>query len=76
MYEMIQAHGRTDVYLYYANVISDHERIVEYWILEEEWSKAIEIINRQVSHCSTRIWILLMGTISQILNFTTSSAQC
>ena len=49
MYELIQGHGRTDLFLYYATTIGDFERVVEHWILEEEWSKAIDVINRQVS---------------------------
>lgn len=48
VYELIQGHGRTDMYLYYATVVGDFERVVEHWIMEEEWSKAIDIINRQV----------------------------
>jgi len=49
MYELIQGHGRTDLFLYYATTIGDFERVVEHWILEEEWSKAIDVINRQVN---------------------------
>lgn len=52
VYELIQGHGRTDMYLYYANAIGDYERVVEHWIMEEEWTKAIEVINRQVSRVS------------------------
>ena len=59
MYELIQGHGRTDLFLYYATTIGDFERVVEHWILEEEWSKVIDVINRQVNvpqkyelHCS------------------------
>jgi len=51
-YELIQGHGRTDMYLHYATVIGDFERVVEHWIMEEEWSKAIDVVNRQVSLCS------------------------
>ncbi|KAF8167767.1 DigA protein [Crassisporium funariophilum] len=47
VYELIQGHGRTDMYLYYATTIGDFERVIEHWILEEEWLKAIEIISRQ-----------------------------
>ncbi|TFK36843.1 DigA protein [Crucibulum laeve] len=47
VYELIQGHGRTDMYLYYATVIGDFERVIEHWILEEQWSKALEVINRQ-----------------------------
>lgn len=41
------------MYLYYATAISDFERVIEHWIVEEEWLKGIESINRQVrgSHC-------------------------
>ncbi|KAL0579371.1 tethering complex subunit [Marasmius crinis-equi] len=46
-YELIQGHGRTDMYLHYATVIGDSERVIEHWIMEEEWSKAIEVLNRQ-----------------------------
>ncbi|KAI0321128.1 Pep3/Vps18/deep orange family-domain-containing protein [Amylostereum chailletii] len=49
VYELIQGHGRTDMYLHYASIIGDNERVVEHWILEEEWSKANEIISRQSS---------------------------
>ncbi|KAF5384929.1 hypothetical protein D9615_001406 [Tricholomella constricta] len=47
VYELIQGHGRIDMYLYYANAIGDFQRVIEHWILEEDWLKAIEAINRQ-----------------------------
>ncbi|KAH9947912.1 Pep3/Vps18/deep orange family-domain-containing protein [Amylocystis lapponica] len=47
VYELIQGHGRMDMYLHYATVIGDLERVVEHWVMEEEWTKAIEVINRQ-----------------------------
>ncbi|KAI0652186.1 Pep3/Vps18/deep orange family-domain-containing protein [Trametes meyenii] len=47
VYELIQGHGRTDMYLHYATVIGDFERVVEHWVMEEEWTKAIDVINRQ-----------------------------
>ncbi|KIY70145.1 hypothetical protein CYLTODRAFT_488298 [Cylindrobasidium torrendii FP15055 ss-10] len=46
-YDLIQSHGRTDMYLHYATVIGDYERVVEHWILEEDWAKAIGTIDRQ-----------------------------
>ncbi|KAI0931908.1 hypothetical protein AcW1_000818 [Taiwanofungus camphoratus] len=47
VYELIQGHGRVDMYLHYATVVGDFERVVEHWILEEAWTKAIDVINRQ-----------------------------
>ncbi|KAJ7596930.1 Pep3/Vps18/deep orange family-domain-containing protein [Mycena floridula] len=47
VYELIQGHGRTDMYLHFATVIGDHDRVIEHWIMEEEWSNAITVINRQ-----------------------------
>ncbi len=49
VYELIQGHGRTDMYLHYATVVGDFERVVEHWIMEEEWTKAIDVITRQAS---------------------------
>lgn len=59
VYELILGHGRTDMYLHYATVISDLERVVEHWIMEEEWAKAIDVINRQVRAVVTHQWISL-----------------
>ncbi|KAL1748553.1 Pep3/Vps18/deep orange family-domain-containing protein [Schizophyllum fasciatum] len=47
VYELIQGHGRTDMYLFYATTIGDFERVVQHWTLEEEWAKAIDVISRQ-----------------------------
>lgn len=49
IYELIQGHGRTDMYLHYATVVGDCERVIEHWILEEQWTKAIDVLNGQVS---------------------------
>jgi hypothetical protein len=49
VYELIQGHGRTDMYLHYATAVGDFERVIAHWILEEKWTKAIDALNRQVS---------------------------
>ena len=48
VYELIQGHGRTDMYLHYAAVIGDYARVVEHWVMEEDWLKAIDTLSRQV----------------------------
>lgn len=55
VYELIQGHGRTDMYLHFATVIGDFQRVIEHWILEDEWTKAIDVINRQVCSDSFNI---------------------
>lgn len=47
VYELIQGHGRTDLYLFFAELNKDWGKIVEHWIAEEQWDKAIEILSRQ-----------------------------
>ncbi|KAH8102501.1 Pep3/Vps18/deep orange family-domain-containing protein [Cristinia sonorae] len=47
IYELIEGHGRTDMYLHFATVIEDFERVIEHYIMEEQWSKAIETLNSQ-----------------------------
>ncbi|GJJ08739.1 hypothetical protein Clacol_002958 [Clathrus columnatus] len=54
IYDLIHSHGRIDMYLYYATVVGDFERVIEHWVMEEEWSKAIGILNRQVNGITTR----------------------
>lgn len=49
VYELILSHGRTDLYLFYANLNRDHGKVVEHWVTEENWLKAIDTLNRQVS---------------------------
>lgn len=36
------------MYLHYATVIGDYGRVVEHWVMEEDWLKAIDTLNRQV----------------------------
>lgn len=49
------------MYLYFATAIGDFERVIEYWIVEEEWLKAIESMNRQVcTSCCSFYMIYLM----------------
>ena len=48
VYELIRGHGRNDIYIFYATIVGDFTRVVEHWILEEEWAKAIDVISRQV----------------------------
>ncbi|THG99900.1 hypothetical protein EW026_g2533 [Hermanssonia centrifuga] len=47
IYELIEGHGRTDMYLHYAMVIGDFVRVIEYRIMVEEWTKALDVISRQ-----------------------------
>lgn len=48
MYELIQSHGRTDVYLFFAGLGRDFALVMEHWVTEEKWSEAIDVLNRQV----------------------------
>lgn len=49
MYELILSHGRTEVLLHYASVVGDYYRVIEHYIMNEEWAKAVDQMNRQVS---------------------------
>jgi hypothetical protein len=49
VYELVLSHGRTDVFLHYATTIGDFERVVEHYVMNEEWLKAVDVLNRQVN---------------------------
>lgn len=55
------------MYLYYATTIGDFKRVIEHWIIEEEWVKAIEVISRQVTISVTHLPLssLLMELLNQ-----------
>jgi len=48
-YSLLSRHGRTDMYLHFAAVIGQHERIVRHWIQEEEWEEALKAASSQTS---------------------------
>jgi hypothetical protein len=60
VYELILSHGRTDLYLFFAGLNRDHGKVVEHWVTEEQWLKAIDTLNGQVSHqISRELWLML-----------------
>ncbi|CDS81881.1 related to DigA protein [Sporisorium scitamineum] len=48
-FDLIKKHGRLDVYLHFASVVGDHDRIVRHHIQAKQWTKAIDAINKQHS---------------------------
>ena len=77
VYELIQSHGRTDIYLHYATLVGDLDRVAEHWVLEEEWTKAIDVINRQVGSLHFGASMLLLTSLgSPTLSSTTASHRC
>lgn len=48
IYDLIQSHGRTDVYLFYAELLNDHGIVVQHYVDNEMWSEAIKVLNKQV----------------------------
>lgn len=56
VYELILSHGRTDLYLFYADLNRDFAKVIAHWVAEDQWLKAIDVLNRQVSNpvkCAT-----------------------
>lgn len=47
-YKLISRHGRASEILYYAFYIGDLEKVIDNWVSEKEWEKAIEILDGQV----------------------------
>ncbi|KAF7727857.1 hypothetical protein EC973_006970 [Apophysomyces ossiformis] len=41
-YKLITSHGRSAEYLFYASLIGDYEKVINYWIVEKNWNKALE----------------------------------
>ena len=43
------SHGRNRDMLYFAELIGDTEKIVQYWIQEKDWTKVLAVLNKQAS---------------------------
>jgi len=48
IYDLIQSHGKTDVYLFFAELLNDHGIVVQHYVDNEMWSEAIKVLNKQV----------------------------
>jgi hypothetical protein len=48
----MSSHGRMQELLFYATVIEDWERVISYYIQEEDYIKALQVMMKQVS-CNT-----------------------
>ncbi|KAI8094681.1 Pep3/Vps18/deep orange family-domain-containing protein [Thamnidium elegans] len=46
-YKLISSHGRHSEILYYAFYIGDFEKVIDNWISEKNWDKAIQVLDGQ-----------------------------
>ncbi|CAO1621017.1 unnamed protein product [Parajaminaea phylloscopi] len=42
-FSLIGRHGRDSIMLHFASVVGDYDRIVRYWLQQEQWALAIEV---------------------------------
>lgn len=49
IFGLITKHGRAEFLLHFAAITGEHDRIVQYWIREEDWEKALSAITGQHS---------------------------
>jgi tetratricopeptide (TPR) repeat protein len=46
-YDIISSHGREKELLYFATVVNDHNYVLSYWIQRENWTEALNVLQRQ-----------------------------
>ncbi|KAL6232141.1 hypothetical protein BDW75DRAFT_25654 [Aspergillus navahoensis] len=46
-YDIISSHGREKELLFFATEINDHNYVLTYWIQRENWSEALNVLQRQ-----------------------------
>ncbi|KAJ1976726.1 tethering complex subunit [Dimargaris verticillata] len=46
VYGMIQSHGRSHEFLYFATVLGDYDQVIAHWIAEGEYLRAIEVLSK------------------------------
>ncbi|KAJ3332896.1 hypothetical protein HDU76_012696 [Blyttiomyces sp. JEL0837] len=45
-YKLLEGHGRVDELLYFAELITDFEKIFLYWVSAQRWDRALEVLSR------------------------------
>jgi vacuolar protein sorting-associated protein 18 len=48
VYDLLRSHGREEFLLHFAAIIGDFELVIEHWISDEDWEKALNLISTQV----------------------------
>lgn len=46
-FDLLSNQGRTALILHFAELIGDYEKVINHWLFEEVWPKAIDALNRQ-----------------------------
>ncbi|CAO3584041.1 unnamed protein product [Absidia cylindrospora] len=46
-FSLLASHGRNEELLFYATLICDYEQVINYWIMEKDWKKALKVISKQ-----------------------------
>jgi vacuolar protein sorting-associated protein 18 len=47
VYEIISSHDREEELLYFANIITDYDYVLSYWVQREKWTEALSVLNKQ-----------------------------
>lgn len=47
-YHLMTSQNRTNEYLFFASLIGDYEKVISYWITEKNWTKALEVLSKEV----------------------------
>lgn len=58
-YKLISSHGRHSEIMYYAFYIGDFEKVIDNWIFEKNWDKAIQVLDKQV-----RCYTIIQNSVS------------
>ncbi|CAO3649927.1 unnamed protein product [Cunninghamella blakesleeana] len=48
-FDLLSSHGRNNELLFYALLIGDYDKVINYWIVQKNWSKALEILCKQTN---------------------------
>jgi hypothetical protein len=49
-YHLMTTQGRTDEYLFFASLIGDYDKVIGHWITEKNWTKALNVLSKEVSN--------------------------
>lgn len=47
-YKLMLSQGRNEEFLFFASLVGDYDKVIHHWIIEKNWTKALEVLSKEV----------------------------
>ena len=78
VYDLIASHGDIENLIFFAVLMKDYERVISHHLRHEQYSLALDVLSKQVSHQSSPAaqYSLALDVLSKQVNSRTNRLSC